>query len=74
MRVIIVGAGEVGTNIAAALAAEGQDVVVMDRVARKVRDLRSRLDIQGFEGSGSSPGVLLQDVRRTLHPTLHVCR
>ncbi len=59
MRVIIVGAGEVGTNIAAALAAEGQDVVVMDRDARKVRDLRDRLDVQAFQGSGSSPSVLL---------------
>lgn len=59
MRVIIVGAGEVGTNIAAALAAEGQDVVVMDRDARKVRELRERLDVQAFQGSGSSPSVLL---------------
>jgi trk system potassium uptake protein TrkA len=60
MRVIIVGAGEVGTNIAAALAAEGQDVVVMDQQAAPVRTLRDRLDVQTFQGSGSNPRVLLE--------------
>lgn len=60
MHVIIVGAGEVGTNIAAALASEGQDVVVMDRNARRVDDLRDRFDVQTFAGSGSNPTVLLE--------------
>ena len=59
MRVIVVGAGEVGTNIAAALSAEGQDVVVLDRRSSRVNQLRDRLDVQTFQGSGSNPQVLL---------------
>lgn len=58
MRIIIVGAGEVGRNIAARLAAEAKDVVVVDRDEQKIRAVREALDVSAVVGSGSNPRVL----------------
>ncbi len=60
MRVVIIGAGEVGYNLADRLAAEQQDVVVIERDARAVRRVQDKLDVQVIVGRGSSPKVLLQ--------------
>ncbi len=58
MRIIIVGAGEVGSNIAGRLAAEAKDVVVVDRSEQKIRAIREALDVSAVVGSGSNPRVL----------------
>ena len=58
MRIIIVGAGEVGRNIAARLAAEAKDVVLVDRDEQKIRAVREALDVSALVGSGSNPRVL----------------
>jgi trk system potassium uptake protein TrkA len=58
MRIIIVGAGEVGRNIAARLAAEAKDVVVIDRDEQKIRAVSEALDVSAVVGSGSNPRVL----------------
>lgn len=57
MRVIIVGAGEVGYNIAKFLTLEGIDVVVIDRDGEKLRRISEELDIATVEGEGSDPSV-----------------
>ena len=58
MKVIIVGAGEVGYHIASRLAFENKDVVVIDKSAEAVRRITENLDVQGVTASGSSPEVL----------------
>jgi|Deesub1362A_J573_1020465.scaffolds.fasta_scaffold00134_18 trk system potassium uptake protein TrkA len=58
MRVIIVGAGEVGFQIARFLSAEGVDVVVVDRDRQKIRRISEELDVAVVEGEGGSPSVL----------------
>ncbi len=57
MRVIIVGAGEVGYNIAKFLIYEGIDIVVIDRDGEKLRKISEELDIAVIEGEGSDPSV-----------------
>ncbi len=57
MRVIIVGAGEVGYNIAKFLTYEGIEVVVIDRDGEKLRRISEELDIAVVEGEGSDPSV-----------------
>jgi trk system potassium uptake protein TrkA len=57
MRVIIVGAGEVGSNIAANLADE-HEVVVVDMDAEVVDDLTYSLDVLAIEGNGASLDTL----------------
>lgn len=58
MRVIIVGAGEVGFDVARMLAREQHDVVVVDRSAAALARVRERLDVMTVEGSGTSAEVL----------------
>ena len=58
MKIIIVGAGEVGFHIASHLALENKDVVVVDNSAEALRRVSDNLDVQVLRGSGSSPVVL----------------
>ena len=58
MKVVIVGAGEVGFHIARHLAHENKDVVVVDSDVDAIRRVSDSLDVQVFRGSGSSPVVL----------------
>jgi len=60
LKIIIVGAGEVGYNIANRLAAENKHVVVIDRNPDPCRRISEDLDVQVITASGSSPEVLLE--------------
>ncbi|MFO7965961.1 MAG: Trk system potassium transporter TrkA [Desulfobacterales bacterium] len=60
MKIVIVGAGEVGFQIASHLARENKDVVVIDQNAAAVRRVSDILDVQTVQGSGSSPDSLLE--------------
>jgi trk system potassium uptake protein TrkA len=57
MRVVIVGAGDVGTHIAADLA-ESHDLAVVDWDANRVEELESSLGVTAVEGDGRSLDVL----------------
>lgn len=57
MRVIVVGAGEVGSNIAAGLA-DSHDVVIVDRDGDRVDSLNYALDVLAIEGDGTSLSTL----------------
>jgi trk system potassium uptake protein TrkA len=58
LKVIIVGAGEVGFHIASHLALENKDVVVIDNNPEAMRRISDNLDVQIVTGSGSSPVIL----------------
>lgn len=58
MKVIIIGAGEVGFHIASHLARENKDVLVIDTNAEALRRVSDNLDVQILQGSGSSPVIL----------------
>ena len=58
MKIVIVGAGEVGFHIAGHLALEKKEVVVIDKNADAIRRVSDNLDVQVIQGSGSSPVVL----------------
>ena len=60
MRIVIVGAGEVGFHIAQRLATEAKDVVVIDRDETVLARIAELLDVQTVQGSGSSPRILEQ--------------
>lgn len=60
MKIIIIGAGQVGTSVAANLASESNDITVIDVDADRLRDMRDRLDINTVVGNGSHPDVLKQ--------------
>jgi trk system potassium uptake protein TrkA len=58
LKILIVGAGEVGFHIASHLARENKDVVVIDRDSAAIRRVSDNIDVQVVNGSGSSPVTL----------------
>jgi trk system potassium uptake protein len=60
MRVVICGAGQVGYGIAERLAAEQNDVSVIDMSPQLIHVLRDTLDVRGFVGHGAYPDTLVQ--------------
>ncbi len=58
MRIVIVGAGEVGFHVAERLSNEQHDVVVIDLESERLEYVANRLDVAVVEGSGTSPAVL----------------
>jgi len=58
VKVIIIGAGEVGFHIAKRLASEAKEVVVVDNSPRALKRISEGVDVQTIEGSGSNPAVL----------------
>jgi len=58
MRIVIVGAGEVGAYLAQFLIAENHQVTLIDSDPEKIERLSDHLDLKGFVGSGSSVAVL----------------
>ncbi|GAB6043812.1 Trk system potassium transporter TrkA [Endothiovibrio diazotrophicus] len=60
MKIIILGAGQVGSSVAENLASEANDITVVDNNEHLLRDLQDRLDLRTVEGHASHPDVLLQ--------------
>jgi trk system potassium uptake protein TrkA len=58
MKIIILGAGQVGSSLAGNLASESNDITVVDANADSLRELKDRLDIRTVVGHGSHPDVL----------------
>lgn len=58
MKIIILGAGQVGGTLAANLASEHNDITVVDKDPERLRELQDRLDIGTVCGSASHPDVL----------------
>ncbi|MFO7665778.1 MAG: Trk system potassium transporter TrkA [Desulfobacterales bacterium] len=58
MKIIIVGAGEVGFHTAQRLANENKEVVVIDKQPETLKRFVDLLDVQTICGSGSSPRIL----------------
>lgn len=58
MKIIILGAGQVGSSVAENLAGEFNDITVIDQHADLLQDLRDRIDIGTVEGPASHPEVL----------------
>ena len=55
---LVCGAGEVGFNIARHLAAEDNDVVVIDQAPERIEKVGEALDVQAMLGFASHPDVL----------------
>ena len=58
MRIMIIGAGQVGRHLSRKFSAEGQDVVLIDRNEARLRRLERELNILAVHGSGASLKIL----------------
>jgi trk system potassium uptake protein TrkA len=58
MKIIIIGAGDVGFNIAQRLSEESHDVVMIEKDPVKIRHIQNVIDVQAILGSGTNPTIL----------------
>ncbi len=58
MRVLIIGGGEVGQNVARVLSTERHDVTLVDQDAARVDALQGEIDALVLTGNGASPRFL----------------
>lgn len=60
MKIIILGAGQVGTSVLNSLASEANDIVMVDTNPDLLRDLQDRYDIATVQGNAAHPTVLVR--------------
>lgn len=60
MKIIILGASQVGSSVAENLASEANDITVIDVNPQRLRALQDHLDLRTIIGHGSHPDVLAQ--------------
>ena len=58
MKIIILGAGQVGSSVAENLVSEANDITVIDNDIVKLQALQDRLDLRTVVGNAASPSVL----------------
>ncbi len=58
MKIIILGAGQVGTTLAANLVSEDNDITLVDNESQHLQNLQDKHDLRVVKGSPSSPKVL----------------
>ncbi|TAK42717.1 MAG: Trk system potassium transporter TrkA [Betaproteobacteria bacterium] len=60
MKIVILGAGQVGASVAESLVSEQNDITVVDVDAARLHALQDRLDLRTVTGSASHPTVLME--------------
>jgi trk system potassium uptake protein TrkA len=58
MKIIIIGAGRVGSSVAESLVSEANDITVIDSDPARVAELQERLDLRGIVGNAALPSTL----------------
>lgn len=58
MKIIILGAGSVGTSVAEVLQSEQNDIVIIDQDSKRLRNVQDRLDVGIVVGHASYPHIL----------------
>jgi len=60
VKIVILGAGQVGASVAESLVSEHNDITVVDLDAARLHALQDRLDLRTVIGSASHPSVLTE--------------
>ncbi|MBI3479454.1 MAG: Trk system potassium transporter TrkA [Nitrosomonadales bacterium] len=60
MKILILGAGQVGSTVAESLVGEANDITVVDTDGEKLRQLQDRFDLRTLVGNAAHPSVLKQ--------------
>ncbi len=58
MKIIILGAGQVGTSVAESLVSEANDITIVDNDVERLNALQERLDLRVVAGNAASPSIL----------------
>jgi trk system potassium uptake protein TrkA len=60
VKIVILGAGQVGSTVAESLVSEANDITVVDVDGARLRSLQDRLDLRTVLGSAAHPSVLVE--------------
>ena len=60
IKIVVIGAGEVGYNLVKALSKENFDITVIEIDEKKCQKITKTMDVQGIVGNGASQRVLQQ--------------
>lgn len=60
MKIVILGAGQVGSTVAHSLSGEENDITIVDTDSRRLKELQDRLDIRAVVGFASHPKTLIR--------------
>ncbi len=60
MKLVIVGAGKVGSTLVEKLSTEGHDVIIVDVSSKTVEQLINKYDVRGVVGGGADRAVLAE--------------
>lgn len=58
MKILILGAGQVGSTVAESLVGEANDITIVDSDGEKLRQLQDRLDLRTLVGNAAHPSTL----------------
>lgn len=58
MKILIIGAGRIGSSVAESLVSEANDITVVDQHPENISYLQSRFDLRGVVGDALSPKLL----------------
>ena len=58
MKIVILGAGQVGSTVASALVHEDNDITIVDIDERRLKELQDQMDIRSVLGYASHPRVM----------------
>lgn len=58
MKIIIIGGGEVGSELAKRLSGEDMDVILIEQNPKIVREIQNKLDVMVIRGNGASVNTL----------------
>ena len=64
MRIIIAGAGEVGTHLAKMLSNENHEIILIDSEESRLKPIDSSLEVLTYEGSATSVKILEEVLRK----------
>jgi trk system potassium uptake protein TrkA len=64
MRIIIAGAGEVGTHLAKMLSNENHEIILIDSEGTRLKPIDSSLEVLTYEGSATSVKILQDALRK----------
>jgi trk system potassium uptake protein TrkA len=58
MKIVILGAGQVGSTVANALVHEDNDITIVDKDQRRLKELQDQMDVRSVLGYASHPKVM----------------
>jgi trk system potassium uptake protein len=58
LKIVILGAGQVGSSVAESLVSEANDITVVDTDASRLKKLQDRFDLRTVTGNAAHPAVL----------------